>query len=788
LIKKRRMASIQSACLAAGLCLLPAVSIGQVSQDPTTGNGQAGTSMSSPTQARPLGASPFQVPAGSPGTPQLRGDTSRSAPANPGQQTGDRAPPTQAADAAQGQTQPPNEFQKFVAESVGENLPLFGSRLFESQASQTFTPAQDVPVPPDYPLGQGDELIVRGWGAIDIDVRGTIDRNGALTIPKVGPVQLAGVRAGQAEGLIRAAIGRVYKDFELSVTFGQLRTITVYVVGQAKRPGTYNLSSLSTLVTALFASGGPNFNGSLRRVQLRRASQTVTEIDLYTFIATGDKSKDMRLLDGDVIVVPPATGYVALAGKVITPAIYELKGEAESIESLLALAGGLPVIADPRRAFLERLTPDQAQPRTVEEFALDASGLRRTLRRGDILNVLPVMPEFANAVTLRGAVSQQVRMPWRDGMRVRDLIPSAEALMTRESVRRQNRSLLDGESSGQKPLAERVGQLLDEINLDYAVVERLNRQDLSVTLIPFELGKALADRSDPSNLLLRPGDVVSVFSVDDVRVPQAKRRVMVRVEGEVARPGVYQMTTGDTLQGLVDRAGGLTRDAYLYGSSFFREDARKRQIENLQRLVRTLEQELSGSVQQAAQTTGAVTDQASLAVAQARLQAAQQVQRMAIERLRTLQPTGRIALDLPTELTSAVSQLPSLRLQPGDRFVVSSRPDFVHVVGSVNTESALLWKSGKTASQYLEQAGVSAGGDRDNLILLRADGSAQTNGNSWGNRVAGLILMPGDTLIFPEKIDRETTWSVFLRNARDLTQVFYNLGLGAAAIQVLRNR
>jgi len=217
-----------------------------------------------------------------------------------------------------------SEFQKFLFENTGKNLPIFGSEFFANTPS-TFAPILNSPVPADYLLGPGDELLIRAWGSIDIDFRATIDRNGTVTIPTVGAVVLGGVKAGEAEDVVRGAIGRLYKGVTLSVNFGQLRAITVYVVGQASRPGTYTVSSLSTLVTALFASGGPNANGSMRRVQVKRAGKVVAELDLYAFIAKGDKSADIKLQDGDAIYIPAAGGYVALTGKVNSPAIYELR-------------------------------------------------------------------------------------------------------------------------------------------------------------------------------------------------------------------------------------------------------------------------------------------------------------------------------------------------------------------------------------------------------------------------------------------------------------------------------
>ena len=684
----------------------------------------------------------------------------------------------------------PNEFQKFVLESVGSLLPLYGVDFFQnSQAvansANPFAPAQNIPVSSDYALGAGDEVLIRGWGSIEVDVRATIDRNGAISIPRVGTVQLAGVKAAQAEGVIKAAIGRYFRDFELSVTLGQLRSVTVYVVGQARRPGTYTLSSISTLVSGLFASGGPNANGSMRKVQLKRGGRVVTEFDLYTFLAQGNSTGDARLMDGDVIFIPAAYGHIALTGKVTTPGVYEIKNEGESLGSVLFVAGGTPVVADSRKVYLERINPTLAQPRQVEEFALDTAGLQKQLRRGDLLSVLGVVPEFSNAVTLRGNVSQPQRQPFKPGMRIRDLIPTKDVLISRASVVRQNDVLApQATRDSSDTLAGRVGNLIDEVNFDYAVIERVDKATLSVKLIPFNLGRVLANAADSDNLLLVAGDVVTVFSVTDVRVPLAKRRVYVRVEGEVSNPGVYQMSSGDNLQSLVDKAGGLTRDAYLFGSAFYREEVKKTQTDNFDKLIRRLEAESSAALTQSSQSNGA--SDALAATAQARIQVAQAAQRQALDRLRTIKPTGRISLDVPASGGDSVSNLPTLRLESGDRLVVSSRPDFVYVFGSVNVESALIHKPGKSVVDYLEQAGLTSGADRDNVILVRADGSAQTNSSNWGNSVLRTQVMPGDTLVLPEKVDRETGWSFFIRNTKDLTQIFYQLGIGAAALKTLR--
>jgi protein involved in polysaccharide export with SLBB domain len=701
-----------------------------------------------------------------------------------------------------------SEFQKFLSDSSGRILPVFGAGFFESAQSQ-FDPIGSGPLPADQPLGPGDELVIRGTGTIDIDYRATIDRNGTISIPTVGTVVLAGVKAGSAESVIRTAIGRLYKGVTVNVSFGQLRSMTVYVVGQAKRPGTYTVSSLSTLVTTLFASGGPTANGSMRRVQVKRAGKIAAELDLYAFIAKGDKSGDIKLQDGDTMI-PPAGGFVALMGNVNAPAIYEIKGAGDTIESILDLAGGLPVVADPRRAFLERIDPTRSQPRSVEQFALNGEGLKRSLKNGDVLNITSITPDFSNAVVLRGNVDQAVRVPFKSNMRVSDLIPNKEYLISRNSIKRQNNAvrsnegavLLDAETAkdvstvgeSEKPtdgeertIAARIGGLIDEINWDYAVVERVNRADLSVSLIPFNLGNVFSNPQGADNIQLQPGDTVTVFSHEDVAVPMDKRRVFVRVEGEVQVPGVYQMGAGETLQSLLAKAGGTTGNAYLFGTAFYREQVRKEQQVNLEKAAVRLESQLRS--QQASSVAnisalGATDAAAAASQRQAELQIAEQT----IRRFRQLKPTGRIAFGLAPEEKS-FARLPRIKLANGDRLVVPARPDFVHVFGAVNVEASPLWRANSRVKDYLRIAGMTADADVDNVFVIRVDGTVVTHSSSgWLSMgIGGMEVMPGDSIVIPERLDRETSWTKFTKGTREWAQIFANFGLGAAAIKTLRD-
>ncbi len=229
--------------------------------------------------------------------------------------------------------------------------------------------------------GQATKFVLQIWGSIDAELNLVVNRQGQVNLPKVGAVSLAGVRAGDLESVLRSKIGRIFTNFDLNATLGRLRSIQIYVVGQARQPGTYTVSSLSTLINALFEVGGPSNNGSMRNIQLKRDGRVVGEMDLYNFIARGDRSGDVPLQSGDVIVIPPVGPRVAVLGAFEQPAIYELKGAGSSVGEVLALGGGVSVLAKPGKALLERINPAADKPRHVEDFALDKDGLQRPLQR-----------------------------------------------------------------------------------------------------------------------------------------------------------------------------------------------------------------------------------------------------------------------------------------------------------------------------------------------------------------------------------------------------------------------
>ena len=284
--------------------------------------------------------------------------------------------------------------------------------------------------PPITSLGQGDELRIRVWGQVNFQSNVRVDRAGEIYIPvsQIGPVHVAGLPYSELQQHLRDAVGRVYRNFDLLADVGQIRAIQIYITGQARRPGMYTVSSLSSLVDALFASGGPSVQGSLRSIQLRRGSETVTQLDLYDFLIRGDKSKDVKLLSGDVIFIPPVGAQAAVTGSVRSPAIYELKPH-ESLADLIADAGGASTVASDARISIERIV--NHSERHAMEVAYDAQGLGTAVADGDLVRVFSMVPKYNQTVTLRGNIANPGRFAWKAGMRVSDLIPDKESLLTR---------------------------------------------------------------------------------------------------------------------------------------------------------------------------------------------------------------------------------------------------------------------------------------------------------------------------------------------------------------------
>jgi protein involved in polysaccharide export with SLBB domain len=377
-------------------------------------------------------------------------------------------------------------------------------------------------------------------------------------------------------------------------------------------------------------------------------------------------------------------------------------------------------------------------------------------------------------------VANPGRFAWRAGLRLRDIIPDKESLVTRDYWAKRNRlGFFAPEFTAPEASRNAVTVEIDgpQINWSYAVIERRQERDLSTELVPFGLGKLVLDRDETENRELRPGDVVTIFSQSDLRVAAAQQTRFVRLEGEFRAAGIYPVADGETLGNLIERAGGLTSQAYLFGAEFLRESARAGQQLRLDQFVRELEHavERGGTTR----LDGAVSPEEAATVT-ARLES----ERRMVERLRGVKATGRIVLHLPPE-GSDLSKIAGMQLENGDRFVVPSRPATVNVLGAVYNQNSFLHEPQLRIADYLRQAGgPTRAADRAHIFVIRADGSVVPKQGSgiFTRPFEADRLNPGDSIVVPEAIFK----SGVLRGLRDWTQVFAQLALGAAAINVLR--
>lgn len=655
--------------------------------------------------------------------------------------------------------EPPTEFQRFVAATTGQMLPVYGASFFSTQPT-SFAPIDHGPAPGDLIVGPGDELRVRIWGQVNFSANLRVSREGEIYIPKVGAVHVAGLPFSAISGHLRSVMERIYRNFELSVDLGELHAMQIYVTGMARQPGEYTVSALSTLVDAVFSSGGPSAAGSMRHVQLKRAGKVMTDFDLYTLLVKGDKTGDVQLQPGDVLYIPAAGPQVALLGSVRQSGIYELRGE-ETIEQLLDASGGETAIASGARLSLERIE-NHAQ-RSAFELAMDAAGLATLLADGDIVRIDPIVSSYRETVTLRGSVANPGRFRWHEGMRLSELMPDRDALVTRGYWWRRTQLGLpapelappaDNDKTTEKPAA--VVSPGAQTDWNYAVIERLNPGTMTTALIPFNLGKLVLDHDMSQNLELKPGDVVTIFSQQDIHLPIDEQTKYVRLEGEFAHGGIYSVRAGETLRSLVVRAGGLTGNAYLYGAEFTRKSTQALEQQRLNKYVDLIEHQTErNSINQASAMTNPMQQ----------MQAAS-INRDLMAKLHQVRATGRVVLELGPH-SSGVDALPDLPLEDGDRLVIPSMPATVQVIGAVYNQNAFLYRKNADVANYLHLAGgPTRDADRKRAFILRANGTVtpRENGQSVfaSSSFDRLRLYPGDTIIVPEKNVHPSTLSQIL--------------------------
>ena len=450
------------------------------------------------------------------------------------------APQAEAAieeDAQQRQQQDDITTDQASQSTASTALRQFGYELFAGSPS-TFAPATNIPVPATYVMGPGDTVVIQLYGQRNVIHELVITREGMLLFPEIGPVSVAGLSFLEMRDQIQRIVTNQLIGQNATVTLGALRSINVFVLGEAAQPGSFTVSSLSTMTNALFASGGVTRIGSLRGIRLMRSGQLVTELDLYDLLLRGDTSGDARLMPGDVIFIPPIGKTVGIAGEVRRPAIYELKNETSPTE-ILSLSGGLNPTAYPRSSRIERIS-DNGERIIVDVDLSLGSAPDPVLNDGDVIQVYSVLDQLENIVLLEGHVHRPGSFQWREGLSVSGVLGSVE-------------------------------EMLPNPDLDYALIAREILPTRRIELIYVNLGTAINNPGSAADLLLQPRDQLLTFGASQSRQAQVaqllsrlraqasfeKPALIVSVSGNVRFPGDYPLVRDMTMDDVIRFAGGL---------------------------------------------------------------------------------------------------------------------------------------------------------------------------------------------------------------------------------------
>jgi protein involved in polysaccharide export with SLBB domain len=664
------------------------------------------------------------------------------------------------------------------------NLQQFGYSLFSSRVS-TFAPVANVPVSDDYVIGPGDQLKMLMWGRINNTLNLTVGRDGAVSIPEIGPLQVAGLTFAQTKKLIEDHAGQI-TGVKVDVTMGKLKTIQVFVVGEVQQPGAYTVSALSHVSNALGAAGGITKIGSLRKVELRRGNQLIRTIDLYSLLLAGNEQSDEQLQPGDVIFVPVIGPVVGMIGDVKRPAIYELGASGEPLNSVIKLGGGISAFGYSQRVQVERV--DAHQKRIALDIDLnDLRSQRFDIRDGDLIKIYPVLPAQQDIVTVRGSVNRPGKFEWHQGMRVADLVQLAEgtaphtffkyALIRRKEGKAKTIRLVPvdlGEAmndsiGGPQNLALEqedeltvfsesqmkylptvqvfgevrnpgyyvmsegmhvsdllylAGGLKDDAyqkSAELARTQVVNGAHTSHTFMDVDLRSALSG-TDEHNPALMANDQLFVRRASDWHLPW-----VVMVKGMVERPGPYTIHDGERIASVLERSGGLLPDAYLPATVLIRQSIKELQQKRLDEARARLQQ----SIVRIQMNPGTMNQLTQSQNPQNQNPATSPQTLNALERVLTetegQQAQGRLVIHMHP-LNELANSPDNVVLVDQDQVTIPRRPDAINVLGQVYSPNAIVFRPGLTTRDYLNQAGgPNEGADPDHIMVIKADGSVMTD-------------------------------------------------------------
>ncbi len=704
--------------------------------------------------------------------------------------------------------------------SQHEPIYQYGYSLFAGNPT-TFAPVNEVPVPAEYTIGPGDELKIQYFGKRQDVMRLVVDRSGAIALPDVGELRLAGLKFSEAKALIAEEVHKKILGVTISVSMGKLRSMRVFVLGDANHPGSYLVSSLSTISNALFVSGGISKQGSMRNILLKRQGKVVSRLDLYDFLLKGDSKNDVTLLPGDVVFIEPLGKTVAVYGEVNRPAIYEIKRE-DRVDQVLKMAGGLTAHADPQRKQIDRIN-NQGDRILID---IGHNHARTHIQAGDILIVHKAPSVAESQIELIGQVKRPGKYGFVKGMTLKDIIPSRDSLLAgayleKVLIQRTNKDdgtvsvigvdlsslfkgkakdwpdLVDGdviyvfnqslldplevvEASGEfmKPGVYPLGKAMRLTNLVMAaggVTEKalIGKAELTRYMIKdgqkresvhmeVDLAAALAG-DEEANIELQPYDVLTVRQLSNWR--EAEHVV---VTGEVKYPGSYPIEDGEKLVDLIQRVGGFTDKAYLPAAVFTRESIRKEQ----QKQIDEMADRMATEIAQEEEAITTLHDATLVKHKQSALVAAKRV----LGQMRETKAMGRLVIKLDDIKDLENSEF-NLTLRDGDKLYVPKQPDEVIVLGQVYNTTALLYRKKYDLDDYIDAAGgMTRLADDERIYVVRANGFVE-RASSWGST----RIYPGDAIVVPEQLEQFN----LLDSTLDWSRVLMQVGVGLASMKTI---
>jgi protein involved in polysaccharide export with SLBB domain len=662
------------------------------------------------------------------------------------------------------------------ADPFKRELKQFGYEFFRNSLATALS-TDNLPVGGDYILGPGDTLQIDLWGSIRARSLVEVDRAGEIAIPKVGIIKVWGLSYDQAKEVINKSIARYYKGYELNVTLGKLKTVQVFVVGEVENPGMYTVGSLSTVMNALSAAGGPSRGGSLRTIKVLKKGKVSQEIDLYDIFLSGDRSRDIRLDNGDTLFVPVIGRVVAIAGEVKRPGIYELK-EKSNLKEVLAMAGGITASGYTGSIQLERIEGNST--RVILDHEAKKGGPQGEqenvlIEDRDMIKVFPVSKVMHQVVRLSGNVVRSGEYQYKPGMKVTDLIPDYEALlpdfyleaatvtrvvppdMHKEVISFNLGNALKGDPNEdiqlreqdnvtvfsrwdmqEKPVISISGQVANPGTYDF--YRNMTIRDLIVaagslkrnafldkaelTRVVVESGKARAERVDvnlaraisgdpDNNLELHADDALIVRGVENWLDAQDR---FVTVIGEVRFPGTYSIGKGEKLSSVIARAGGFTDRAYLKGSKFIRKSVQELQQK---RLVEVLAKAEFDILQKQGEVASVASSREELEATRASLEGLLK----SVQKLKERKAEGRVVIRL-APLDEFRESPYDLEAMGGDTIEIPQVSKVVSVLGYVYNSTSFVHMPDSNIAYYLKKAGgATRDAEEDDMFVVKVDGT-----------------------------------------------------------------